>query len=162
MYDATFWQKSADGTRFVELLQNKGILVGIKVDKGLAVMPGSQTGEQWTKGLDDLQARCKKYYENGARFAKWRNVLKISKDGNPSDVAIMECTATLAKYACICQSEGLVPIVEPEIMLDGDHDIEVAHRVHCKACSLRDPSSNRPWWCQVQISQRNLPRRWQS
>jgi len=132
MYDATFWQKTSDGTRFVDLLQKKGILVGVKVDKGLVGLPGSQTGEQWTKGLDDLQVRCKTYYENGARFAKWRNVLKISKDGNPSDVAILECTACLAKYASICQSEGLVPIVEPEVMLDGDHSIEVAYRVHQK------------------------------
>merc|ERR1712007_191009 len=82
-----------------------------------------------TKGLDDLQARCRKYYENGARFAKWRNVLKISKDGNPSEAAIFDCTMTLAKYATICQLEGLVPIVEPEVMLDGDHDIETAFQV---------------------------------
>lgn len=130
MYDATFWQKHTDGTPFVELLQKKGIVVGVKVDKGLAELPGTNTGEQWTKGLDDLQARCRKYYENGARFAKWRNVLKISKNGNPSEAAIFDCTMTLAKYATICQSEGLVPIVEPEVMLDGDHDIETAYRVH--------------------------------
>ena len=85
MYDATFYQKTAEGKPFVELLAEKGIVVGIKVDKGLKPLPGTNTGEQCTLGLDDVAERCRKYYEGGARFAKWRNVLKISKEGNPSD-----------------------------------------------------------------------------
>jgi len=132
MHEETFKQSTSSGQSFVEYLRSKGIAVGIKVDTGLKDFPGSTTGEQWTSGLDDLAARAAKFYEAGARFAKWRNVLKISKDGNPTDAAILDCTMTLAKYAVICQANGLVPIVEPEIMLDGDHDLETAQRIHEK------------------------------
>eukprot|EP00811_Abedinium_folium_P035949 NODE_8700_length_1475_cov_14.614243.p1 GENE.NODE_8700_length_1475_cov_14.614243~~NODE_8700_length_1475_cov_14.614243.p1 ORF type:complete len:367 (-),score=139.61 NODE_8700_length_1475_cov_14.614243:287-1387(-) len=137
MYDATFYQATADGKPFVQLLTEKGIVTGIKVDKGLKTLSGSNTGEQCTMGLDDLAQRCKNYYEGGARFAKWRNVLKISKEGNPSEAAILDCTVTLARYAAICQTEGLVPIIEPEIMLDGDHDLETAQRVHEKVWDMQ-------------------------
>lgn len=137
MYEATMNQSTGDGKRFVDLLQEKGIVVGIKVDKGLKSLPGSTTGEQWTAGLDDLADRAGKFYQAGARFAKWRNVLKISKDGNPTDASILDCTTTLAKYAVICQEAGLVPIVEPEIMLDGDHDMETARRIHKKVWAMQ-------------------------
>jgi len=131
MYEATLYEKTAAGKPFVDVLKEQGILPGIKVDKGLKPLPGSTTGEQMTMGLDGLSDRCAEYYKQGARFAKWRNILTIS-DSNPTDAAIYDCVNTLAKYASICQTEGLVPIVEPEIMLDGNHSLETARRVHEK------------------------------
>lgn len=104
------------------MLKAKNVLPGIKVDKGLVVLPGTQD-ENATTGLDGLGERCKKYYEAGARFAKWRAVLKIGQ-GKPSHLSIIETAHTLARYAAICQENGLVPIVEPEILTDGDHTIE--------------------------------------
>lgn len=136
MYEATLYQKTADGKLFVDVLNEQGVIPGIKVDKGLKPLPGSNTDEKWTRGLDDLAERCQKYYEAGARFAKWRNILTIS-ESNPSELAIFDCCQTLAKYAAICQTAGLVPIVEPEIMLDGDHTIEKAQALHEKVWSLQ-------------------------
>jgi len=104
------------------LLESKGIVPGIKVDKGVVVI-GHTNGENATTGLDGLADRCKKYYEKGCRFAKWRAVLKIG-DGLPSKLSIKENAHTLARYASICQDNGLVPIVEPEILQDGTHSIE--------------------------------------
>lgn len=112
---------------FPELLRSKGIIPGIKVDKGLVVIPGTKD-ENATTGLDGLAERCKLYYSKGARFAKWRAVVKIG-DGRPSQTAILETAHTLARYAAICQENGLVPIVEPEILTDGDHSIEVCAEV---------------------------------
>lgn len=87
-------------------------------------------GESSTQGLDKLDERCKQYYEAGARFAKWRAVIKINRQfGHPSELAIQECANGLARYASICQAHGLVPIVEPEVLMDGDHDLEEAMRV---------------------------------
>jgi len=131
MFHDMMYEKAADGTAFTDLLNAKKIKIGIKVDKGLKPLPGTTTGEQWTTGLDGLLERCQQYYKDGARFAKWRNVLSIS-DVNPSDAAIHDCVTTLAKYAAICQEAGLVPIVEPEIMLDGNHTLERATVVHEK------------------------------
>jgi fructose-bisphosphate aldolase class I len=131
MFEKTLYEKSDDGKQFVDILKEQGIIPGIKVDKGLKPLPGSTTGEQWTSGLDGLAERCAEYYKQGARFCKWRNVLTIS-DTNPTDGAIIDCVNTLAKYAAIAQTEGLVPIVEPEIMLDGNHSMETARRVHAK------------------------------
>eukprot|EP00350_Pseudokeronopsis_sp_OXSARD2_P010082 CAMPEP_0170553794 /NCGR_PEP_ID=MMETSP0211-20121228/11609_1 /TAXON_ID=311385 /ORGANISM="Pseudokeronopsis sp., Strain OXSARD2" /LENGTH=291 /DNA_ID=CAMNT_0010862349 /DNA_START=38 /DNA_END=910 /DNA_ORIENTATION=- len=122
MYEETLDQATADGVNFVKLLADKGILPGIKVDKGVVVIGGT-TGENATQGIDDLAGRCKKYYEKGCRFAKWRAVLKIG-NGMPSQMAITENAHTLARYASICQQNGLVPIVEPEILQDGSHSIE--------------------------------------
>jgi len=102
---------------------------GIKVDAGLRNIPGTD-GEQYCTGLDALPERCRKYYKQGARFAKWRAVLSISKDGRPSDVAMQHTAFGLAAYAAIAQSEGLAPFVEPEILMDGDHDIVLSQRVH--------------------------------
>jgi fructose-bisphosphate aldolase class I len=107
----------------VELLRRANIIPGIKVDAGLAVLPGTD-GETATCGLDGLDVRAKKYYDAGARFAKWRAVLKIGNGAIPSDLSIQETAHTLARYAAICQANGLVPIVEPEILNDGNHSIE--------------------------------------
>lgn len=124
MFEETLYQNAADGTPFVKILQDKGIVPGIKVDTGLTALPRTKD-ETATSGLDGLPDRCRKYYEQGARFAKWRAVMRISKkDGAPSDAAILENAHALARYAQISQSCGLVPIVEPEVLLDGDHDIE--------------------------------------
>jgi fructose-bisphosphate aldolase class I len=99
----------------------------LKVDKGIKPLHGTN-GECVTQGMDDLDVRCAKYYAQGARFAKWRAVLHIKDTtfGTPSKVAIDENAQTLARYASICQSQGLVPIVEPEVLMDGDFSIEVA------------------------------------
>lgn len=122
MFEETLDQATHDGVNFVKLLESRGIVPGIKVDKGLVVLPGTQE-ENSTTGLDGLADRCKKYYEKGARFAKWRAVLKIG-GGRPTQLAIQENAHTLARYAAICQENGLVPIVEPEILTDGAHTIE--------------------------------------
>lgn len=124
MFEETLYQNAEDGTPFVKILQDKGIVPGIKVDTGLTALPRTK-GETATTGLDGLPDRCKAYYEQGARFAKWRAVMRIGKaDGAPSDAAILENTHALARYAQISQANGLVPIVEPEVLLDGDHDID--------------------------------------
>ncbi|KAL0866523.1 hypothetical protein Bca101_045641 [Brassica carinata] len=106
---------------FVDILKEGGVLPGIKVDKGTVELAGTN-GETTTQGLDGLGERCKKYYEAGARFAKWRAVLKIGEN-EPSELSIHENAYGLARYAVICQENGLVPIVEPEILVDGSHDI---------------------------------------
>jgi fructose-bisphosphate aldolase class I len=108
-------------------MKAKGVIPGIKVDKGLVVLPGTKD-ENSTTGLDGLGDRCKKYYEAGARFAKWRAVVKIG-DGRPSQLSVLETAHTLARYAAICQENGLAPIVEPEILTDGNHTIEVCAQV---------------------------------
>lgn len=127
LFEETLGQKASDGTPFPELLKSKNIIPGIKVDKGLVVIPGTND-ENSTTGLDGLAERCRGYYEKGARFAKWRAVVKIGA-GRPSEAAVLETAHTLARYAAICQENGLVPIVEPEILTDGDHSIEVCAEV---------------------------------
>ncbi|VVB02296.1 unnamed protein product [Arabis nemorensis] len=121
LFEETLYQKSSNGTPFVDILKEGGVLPGIKVDKGTVELAGTN-GETTTQGLDGLGDRCKKYYEAGARFAKWRAVLKIGQN-EPSELAIHENAYGLARYAVICQENGLVPIVEPEILVDGSHDI---------------------------------------
>jgi len=123
LYEETTKQSTKDGKKFMDLLKELGVLPGIKVDKGTAIIPGTNE-ETATLGLDDLAKRAKEFYDIGCRFAKWRAVLKISADGCPSDVAIQENAWGLARYAAICQANGLVPIVEPEVLNDGDHDID--------------------------------------
>jgi len=123
LYEETLNQKASDGTPMTELIKREGVIIGIKVDKGTTDLPGTD-GETMTHGLDGLAARCADYYKKGARFAKWRAVLKIS-NGAPSAAAIAENAHGLARYAQICQENGLVPIVEPEVLTDGDHDVEV-------------------------------------
>lgn len=127
MFEETLDQKTKDGVNFVELLKSKGIVPGIKVDKGLVVIPNTNE-ENATQGLDGLAERCKKYYEKGCRFAKWRAVVKIGQ-GRPSQLSIIETAHSLARYGAICQENGLVPIIEPEILTDGDHSIEVCAEV---------------------------------
>jgi len=129
MYEETLFQKAADGTPFTTILRNKGIIPGIKVDAGLKPLPGTD-GETACTGLDGLAERCQKYYAAGARFAKWRAAYKIDqKTGKPSSLLIKEQAWGLARYAAICQANGLAPIVEPEVMIDGTHDIETAARI---------------------------------
>lgn len=127
LYDETLRQKSAEGTTFVNLLSANGILPGIKVDTGakdLAQCPG----EMVTEGLDNLPKRCADYVKLGAKFAKWRAVINIGRD-IPSSTCIAANVHALARYAAICQDAGLVPIVEPEVLMDGDHSIERCEEV---------------------------------
>ncbi|MDH3286195.1 MAG: fructose-bisphosphate aldolase class I [Betaproteobacteria bacterium] len=127
LYDETIRQKSADGTRFVELLGGAGIIPGIKVDTGakdLAQCPG----EKVTEGLDNLAKRCAEYVKLGAKFAKWRAVIEIGTD-MPSSTCIAANAHALGRYAAICQEAGLVPIVEPEVLMDGNHIIHRCEEV---------------------------------
>ncbi|KAJ4830924.1 Fructose-bisphosphate aldolase 6, cytosolic [Turnera subulata] len=127
LFEETLYQKTASGKPFVEVLKEGGVLPGIKVDKGVIELPGTN-GETETQGLDGLAQRCQKYYEAGARFAKWRAVLKIGPN-EPSELSIHQNAYGLARYAVICQENGLVPIVEPEILVDGPHSIDVCAAV---------------------------------
>ena len=122
LYDETLRQKSANVTPFPEMLGKLGILPGIKVDGGtkdMALCPG----ETITEGLDGLAKRCAEYVKLGAKFAKWRAVITIGA-GIPSSACIIANAHALARYGAICQAEGLVPIIEPEVLMDGDHTIE--------------------------------------
>ena len=127
LYDETLRQKSADGTTFVNLLSGNGILPGIKVDTGAKDLPLCP-GEKITEGLDNLPKRCAEYVKLGAKFAKWRAVIEIGRD-IPSATCIAANAHALARYAAICQDAGLVPIVEPEVLMDGDHSIERCEEV---------------------------------
>lgn len=135
LFDETFWATDSNGARLVEPLNKADILLGIKVDKGMKVIPGTNN-ETTTQGLDNLDVACKKYYEGGARFAKWRCALRIGEH-TPSPLAIAENAKVLARYASICQEAGLVPIVEPEILMDGDHDLERAVAVATEVLSVQ-------------------------
>jgi fructose-bisphosphate aldolase class I len=127
LFDETFKQKADDGTPFPKLLEQKGIIPGIKVDKGVVPLAGT-LGEGTTQGLDDLATRAAAYYAGGCRFAKWRCVLNIGSH-IPSHLALLENANVLARYASICQANGLVPIVEPEVLQDGDHDLDRCQKV---------------------------------
>ena len=127
LYDETIWQNAADGTPLVKVITDAGALPGIKVDEGVEPLPGSPK-ETITKGLDQLSTRLPKYYERGARFAKWRAVIDIGA-GIPSHDAIHANAHALARYAALCQQAKIVPIVEPEVLMDGDHDIDTCYRV---------------------------------
>jgi fructose-bisphosphate aldolase class I len=122
LYDETIWQKAKDGTPLVEIIRKTGALPGIKVDEGTKPLPQCP-GELITVGLDKLADRLPKYYEQGARFAKWRAVIDIGA-GIPSHTAIHANAHALARYAALCQAAQIVPIVEPEVLMDGDHDID--------------------------------------
>jgi len=121
LFEETLYQSCKDGTPFVDVLKSQGVYPGIKVDKGLRPLANSN-GESWCQGLDGLAERAAEYYKQGARFCKWRSVVSIP--AGPSKIAVTDCAYGLARYAAICQNAGLVPIVEPEILLDGDHDID--------------------------------------
>ena len=127
LYDETIWQKAKDGTPLVELIKKAGALPGIKVDEGTKPLPNCP-GEVVTMGLDKLADRLPKYREQGARFAKWRAVIDIG-DGIPSYSCIRANAHALARYAALCQAAEIVPIVEPEVLMDGDHDIDRCYQV---------------------------------
>lgn len=135
MYDETVRQSDASGKNFCKVLSDKGVLPGIKLDKGAVPIMGTD-GETATQGLDGLTERCKEYYGMGCRFAKWRGILKIG-DGQPTQNAVLENTWSLARYASICQMNGLVPIVEPEILADGKHTIETCQAVWERVWSVQ-------------------------
>jgi fructose-bisphosphate aldolase class I len=122
LFDETIRQKADDGTPLVEVLTRQGIIPGIKVDRGAKPLAGAP-GEQVTEGLDGLRERLAEYTALGARFAKWRAVITIGP-GLPTDRAIEANAHALARYAALCQEAGVVPIVEPEVLMDGDHTIE--------------------------------------
>ncbi|KAH9611539.1 hypothetical protein KSS87_007628 [Heliosperma pusillum] len=130
LFEETLYQSTTEGKKMVDVLNEQGIVPGIKVDKGLVPLPGSNN-ESWCQGLDGLASRSAAYYQQGARFAKWRTVVSIPN--GPSALAVKEAAWGLARYAAITQDNGLVPIVEPEILLDGEHGIdrtfEVAQKV---------------------------------
>lgn len=127
LYDETIWQKGKDGTPLVKLIEQAGAIPGIKVDEGTQPLPQCP-GELVTVGLDKLSERLKRYYEQGARFAKWRAVIDIGK-GIPSHTAIHTNAHALARYAALCQAAQITPIVEPEVLMDGDHDIGRCYEV---------------------------------
>ena len=126
LYDETLRQSSADGTPFAQLLAEKGIIPGIKVDTGAKDLAGAPN-EKVTEGLDGLRERLEEYRSLGARFAKWRAVITIG-EGIPTPYCIEVNAQALARYAALCQEQGLVPIVEPEVLMDADNDIETCYR----------------------------------
>jgi fructose-bisphosphate aldolase class I len=147
LYDETIWQNAADGTPLVKIIEQSGAIPGIKVDEGTQALPNCP-GELVTAGLDQLAERLKRYYDRGARFAKWRAVIDIGKGaggrdtggrdtggpgtggpGIPSMTAIHVNAHALARYAALCQAAQIVPIVEPEVLMDGDHDIDRCYEV---------------------------------
>ncbi|MBS0290837.1 MAG: fructose-bisphosphate aldolase class I [Proteobacteria bacterium] len=170
LYEETLYQKSTQDISFPELLMQKKIIPGIKVDKGLIQLPG--TDEKSTQGLDGLFERLKDYKAQGARFAKWRAIYSIAKN-TPSRLAIQTNAEDLARYAAICQETGIVPIIEPEVLIDGDHTLdrcfnvsaEVLHTVFHKLythkvlleCVILKPSMVTPGnSCLQQISHQDI------
>lgn len=134
LFDETIRTKASDGTPFPELLAKKGIIPGIKVDKGPVDLP-EFPGEVVTEGLDGLRGRLKEYKELGAKFAKWRAVITIG-EGVPTYTCLQANGHALARYAALCQEAGIVPIVEPEVLLDGNHTIERSHEVTEKTLKI--------------------------
>jgi len=122
LYDETIRQRNDDGTPFLKVLSDAGIIPGIKVDTGAKELAG-HPGEKITEGLDGLRERLADYFQMGARFAKWRAVIAIG-DGLPSRSGLEANAHALARYAALCQEAGLVPVVEPEVLMDGDHTLE--------------------------------------
>jgi len=127
LYEETLDQKADDGARLPDLLVKQGILPGIKVDKGTTARPNAE-GDLITQGLDGLSERLRDYKAKGARFTKWREVYPIT-DRNPTRLGVEANAEVLARYAATCQAEGMVPIVEPEVLIDGDHTLERCHEV---------------------------------
>ena len=127
LYDETIRQNAKDGTPLVKLIEKAGTLPGIKVDKGTKPLPNCP-GEVVTEGLDGLRERLAEYRGLGAKFAKWRAVIDIG-NGIPSYECINANAHALARYAALCQDEGIVPIVEPEVLMDGDHDIDRCYKI---------------------------------
>ncbi len=131
LFDETLRQKTDDGTPFTEVLSDAGILPGIKVDKGAKELALNE-GEKVTEGLDGLRERLTEYAELGGKFAKWRSVITIGEN-MPTKACYMANAHGLARYAALCQEAGLVPMVEPEILIDGDHSLERSYEVCAEA-----------------------------
>jgi len=127
LYDETIRQKAADGQPMVDFIKRQNIIPGIKVDKGAKPMALSEN-EKVTEGLDGLRERMQEYYEMGARFAKWRAVVTIG-DGIPTRGCILANAHALARYAALCQENNVAPIVEPEVLIDGDHSVDQCYEV---------------------------------
>jgi len=127
LYDETMRQQKKDGTPFIKAITDLGIIPGVKVDAGAKDMAG-HPGEKITEGLDGLRDRLREYYQMGARFTKWRAVIAIG-DGIPSRGCMEANSHALARYAALCQEEGFVPIVEPEVLMDGDHSLGKCYEV---------------------------------
>ena len=127
LFDETIRQKMSDGTPIPEYLASRGVHPGIKVDTGAKEL-AHHLGEKITEGLDGLRERCAEYFAMGARFAKWRAVIRIG-EGMPSDANLSTNAHALARYAAICQEQGLVPIIEPEVLMDGEHDAQTCYDV---------------------------------
>ena len=127
LFDETIRQSTKDGVPFARYMADNGMIPGIKVDKGTHPLAGFP-GEVVTEGLDGLRGRLQEYYKLGARFAKWRAVINIGDD-IPSGTCIEANSHALARYAALCQEQGLVPMVEPEVLMDGNHDIETCYEV---------------------------------
>jgi fructose-bisphosphate aldolase, class I len=134
LYEETFWQSTKNGQVFREKLKHRNILPGIKVDKGLVDLPGFP-GEKLSQGLDGLPEQMATYAGAGGRFAKWRSVITIG-DGIPTDECIGANTFVLARYARICQDAGIVPIVEPEVLFDGNHTAEQCEKVMARTFDI--------------------------
>ena len=134
LYDETIRQTMSTGTSFPEHLTSIGVIPGIKVDMGLRDLP-NHPGESYTQGLDELKVRLKEYHDMGARFAKWRALITISNP-KPSDACILTNAHGMAMYALLCQEAGIVPIVEPEILLEGTHSIEESYEVTTKTLKV--------------------------
>ena len=130
LFDETIKQITSSGTSIPDLIQNSGTIIGIKVDMGLKEHPDSSE-EKVTEGLEGLKERLEEYYKMGARFTKWRALLNISEK-YPSEIAIQSNANTLAKYAALVQESNMVPIVEPEVLMDGDHDINKCYEITAK------------------------------
>ena len=129
LYDETIRQKAADGTPLVDLIKASGAIPGIKVDAGAKAI-ANFPGDTITEGLDGLRERLAEYYKLGARFAKWRGVIDIDTAKSvPSAYSLAANTHALARYAALCQEAGIVPIVEPEVLMDGSHDIDTCYDV---------------------------------
>ena len=132
LFDETLRQSTiADGTAFPQYLKNLGVIPGIKVDKGAKEL-ASHSGEKVTEGLDGLRDRLVEYYRLGARFAKWRAVITIGDGGIPTETCIHVNAHGLARYAALCQEADIVPIIEPEVLMDGTHSIDTCHEVSQK------------------------------
>jgi fructose-bisphosphate aldolase class I len=134
-YDSTIRDETSDGTPFADLLLARGIVPGIKVDLGVKDLQGFK-GEVVTQGLDDLDKRFHEYYDMGARFAKWRAVITIDEDELPTDAALKMNCMMLARYAQLAQDAGIVPVVEPEVIFDGDHSLAKAEMVTTRTLQM--------------------------
>jgi fructose-bisphosphate aldolase class I len=135
LYDSTLRDETSEGIPFADLLTARGIVPGIKVDLGVKDLQGFK-GEVVTQGLDDLDKRFEEYYDMGARFAKWRMVVTIDEEETPTDAALRMNAMSLTRYAQLAQAAGIVPIVEPEVIFEGDHSLQKAEQVTTRTLQI--------------------------